>query len=283
MKKNILLPTDFSRNAWNAALYARELFKDEICDFYLINAFSNSYVALGDMETPPTGGNFYESAKEIAETGLQKALKRLLVKPAYNNHNYYTLSCFDLPLDAIKYVVDLKDIELIVMGSKGIHDKSDNVFGSTTIAVMEKVRNCPVLAIPGDVTYKVPKEIVFPTNYEIYFKRRELQCLYDIAKITNASIRILHVKEDIKLDEKQKNNKYLLENCLNGLPYTFHELDNTKVLEGLMNFVDSRDSDMIALINKKHAFFNTIFSQPMVKSLGHDSKVPVLVMHDLKN
>ena len=283
MKKNILLPTDFSRNAWNAALYARELFKDQACDFYLMNAFSNAYVALGDMEAPPTGGNFYESAKELAEEGLQNALRRLLVKPAYKNHNYFTLARFDLPLDAIKDVVDLKDIELIVMGSKGVHDKTDNVFGSTTIAVMEKVRNCPVLAIPGEVSYKPPKEIVFPTNYDTYFKRRELQTMCEIAKISNAGIRILHIKEDIVLTEKQKNNKELLENCLNGMSYSFHELDNTKVLEGLKIFVESRNSDMIAFINKKHAFFNTIFSQPMVKNLGHDSRVPVLVMHDLKN
>jgi nucleotide-binding universal stress UspA family protein len=283
MKKNILLPTDFSRNAWNAALYARELYKNETCDFFLMNAFSSSYVALGDMDAPVTGGNFYESAKEIAEDGLEKALERILLKPRYNNHKYYTISSFDNPLDAIKAVVNQKDIEIIIMGSKGSQDDSSDVFGSTTIAVMEKARNCPVLAVPGHVTYKEPKEIVFPTNYKTYFKKRELQYMYEIAKITNAAIRILHVKEDISLDDEQKNNKDLLENCLEGLEYSFHELDNIDVLEGLENFVDSSSSDMIAFINKKHAFFNTIFSRPLVKNLGHESKVPVLVMHDLKN
>lgn len=283
MKKNILLPTDFSRNAWNAALYARELFKNETCNFFLMNAFRNTYVALGDMDAPATGGKFYETAKEIADEGLNKALQRLLLKPRYNNHNYQILSCFDNPLDAIKQVVDEKDIELIVMGSKGAHDDPNNAFGSTTISVMEKARNCPVLSVPGHVIYKEPKEIVFPTNYKIYFKRRELQSMNEIAKITNAAICILHVKEDISLDDEQKNNKELLENGLDGLEYSFHELDNSNVLEGLKNFVESRGSDMIAFINKKHAFFNTIFSQPMVKSLGNASKVPVLVMHDLKN
>lgn len=283
MKKNILLPTDFSRNAWNATLYARELFKNETCNFFLMNAFRNTYVALGDMDAPATGGKFYETAKEISDEGLNKALQRLLLKPRYNNHNYHTLSYFDNPLDAIKQVVDEKDIELIVMGSKGAHDDPNNAFGSTTISVMEKARNCPVLAVPGHVTYKEPKEIVFPTNYKIFFKRRELQSMYEIAKITNAAICILHVKEDISLNDEQKNNKELLENGLDGLEYSFHELDNSNVLEGIKNFVESRGSDMIAFINKKHAFFNTIFSQPMVKSLGNASKVPVLVMHDLKN
>lgn len=283
MKKNILLPTDFSRNAWNAAMYVRELYKKEECVFYLMNAFSNAYVALGDMNSAMSDSNFYETAQETAQVGLEKALKRLLIKPTYPNHTYKTISYFDLPLDAIKTAVDEKDIELIVMGSKGELDNVVNVFGSTTIAVMEKVRNCPVLAIPGDLTYKEPKEIVFPTNYKIYFKRRELEHLYEISKLTNAAIRILHVKEDIKLNAKQKNNKELLENCFDGLEYSFHELDNTNFLEGLQNFVQSRGSDMIAFINKKHAFFNTFWIHPIVKDLGHDTNVPVLVMHDLKN
>tara|TARA_R100000935_G_C2839083_1_gene169966 strand:+ start:1902 stop:2753 length:852 start_codon:yes stop_codon:yes gene_type:complete len=283
MRKNILLPTDFSRNAWNAAMYARELYKNEECTFYLTNAFSNAYVALGDIGSPASSSNFYDTAQEISQVGLDKALKRIVIKPAYQNHTYKTLSYFDLPLEAIKTAVDEKDIELIVMGSKGEMDNVVNVFGSTTISVMEKVRNCPVLAIPGDLTYKEPKEIVFPTNYKTHFKRRELQHMYEIAKLTNAAIRILYVKDDIKLTTEQKNNKQLLENCLEGLEYSHNILDNTNLLEGLHNFVQSRGSDMIAFINKKHAFFNTFFIHPMVKDLGHDSKIPILVMHDLKN
>ncbi len=283
MKKNILLPTDFSRNAWNAAMYARELYKNEECVFYLMNGFSNAYVALGDMNSSASESNFFDTAQETSLVSLEKALKRIMIKPAYPNHTYRTLAYFDLPLDAIKTAVDEKDIDVIVMGSKGELDNVVNVFGSTTIAVMEKVRICPVLAIPGDLTYKEPKEIVFPTNYKIHFKRRELQHLYEISKLTNAAIRILHVKDDIKLTVKQKNNKKLLENCFDGLEYSYHELDNIGFLEGLQNFVQSRGSDMIALLNKKHALFNTIWIHPIVKDLGHDTEVPVLVMHELKN
>ena len=40
MRKKILLPTDFSKNAWNAILYALELYKNETCEFYIVNIFS---------------------------------------------------------------------------------------------------------------------------------------------------------------------------------------------------------------------------------------------------
>ena len=38
--KNILLPTDFSKNSWNAISYALQLFKNETCKFYLLNAYT---------------------------------------------------------------------------------------------------------------------------------------------------------------------------------------------------------------------------------------------------
>ncbi|MDC1379711.1 universal stress protein, partial [Algibacter sp.] len=41
MKRKILLPTDFSKNAWHAITYALELYKKEPVDFYILNVFSD--------------------------------------------------------------------------------------------------------------------------------------------------------------------------------------------------------------------------------------------------
>ena len=38
--KNILLPTDFSDNSWNAIKYAFNLFKNEKCKYYLLNTYT---------------------------------------------------------------------------------------------------------------------------------------------------------------------------------------------------------------------------------------------------
>jgi hypothetical protein len=53
--------------------------------------------------------------------------------------------------------------------------------------------------------------------------------------------------------------------------------------EGVRCFVQSRESEMIAFVNKKHNFFGSIFSNPMVKELGMHTNVPLLAMHDLRN
>ncbi|MBG6131837.1 nucleotide-binding universal stress UspA family protein [Aquimarina sp. EL_43] len=283
MKKKILLPTDFSKNAWNAILYAIELYKNETCDFYVLNVFNATGYALESMMIPEPGERFYEEAKEKSEKGLSKIEERLSFRDDNPNHKFFMISQFNNVLSAIKDTVEKKDIEMIVMGTKGTTNAGDLIYGSNTVLVMEKVRNCPVMAIPENTNYKEPKEIVFPTDYRTQIKRRELQYLIEIARITNAEIRILHVTNDDDLDEEQENNKRLLVEYLDGIKYTFHTLHNIDVKGGLSSFVESRESDMITFINRKHSFFGSIFSRPMVKNLGQHSQVPVLALHDLAN
>ncbi len=283
MKKRILLPTDFSKNAWNAILYASDLYKDETCDFYILNAFTEKAYDIDGLVNAKPGDKDYNMAEEESKMALQKTLKRLALHYVNPNHTLHTMSLYGSPLDAIKQAIELKDIDLVVMGTKGATDDTNVFYGGNAIDVMEKSRNCPVLAIPGDYSFKEPKEIVFPTSFKTHYKRRELQYLYEISKITNAPVRILHINNEIHLSDLQNQNKDLLEDCLDGLDYTFHWLDNVGVNTGLHNFVQSRNSDMVVFINKKHSFIETLFSSPMVNDLGFNSRVPVLVLHDLRN
>ncbi|MDY8134909.1 universal stress protein [Aquimarina sp. 2201CG5-10] len=283
MKKKILLPTDFSKNSWNAISYAIELYKNAECDFYILNVFNVTGYAIDSMMVPEPGERLYEQAKEKSEKGLGKILDRLSFRDNYLGHKFYAVSQFNSLLDAIKDLVEKKDIEMIVMGTKGTTNAMSVVYGSNTVLTMEKVRNCPVMAIPSDVIYQEPKEIVFPTDYKTHFKHRELQYLIEIARISNSAVRFLHITNDNSLDKEQENNKDLLKEYFENIPHSFHTLKNVDVQGGLSCFVQSRDSDMITFINRKHSFFGSILSKPMVKSLGHHTTVPVLALHDLKN
>ncbi|WP_299605971.1 universal stress protein [uncultured Aquimarina sp.] len=283
MKKKILLPTDFSKNAWTAICYAIELYKSDECEFYLLNTFDVSGYALESMMVPEPGEKLYDAAKEKSEKGLGKTLERLAFRDEYPGHKFFAISQMNSLLEAIKDIVDKKDIEMIIMGTKGTGNQRDVIFGSNAISVMEKVRNCPVMMVPEETLYRKPREIVFPTDYKTHFKRRELQYLVEIAQRNNAAIRVLYITQDDTLSEEQKNNQDLLKEYFEEVPYTFHTLHNVDVAGGLSCFVESRDSDMITFVNHKHSFFGSVFSRPLVKNLGHHATVPVLALHDLKN
>lgn len=72
--KNILIPTDFSDNAWNAIRYGMAFFKKIKCNFYLVNV------------SPITAYSGGEAAMYASQEILEQSiLKESKVKSNYRN------------------------------------------------------------------------------------------------------------------------------------------------------------------------------------------------------
>lgn len=283
MRKKILIPTDFSRNAWDAIVYATDMLHKESCDFYLLNVYDFADYATDNIMVPQLDDQLFETLKSNSEKGLAKLLQQLSFRDQSPDHQFITLSQQNNLIDALREVVEIKGIDLIVMGTKGDSDALNKTFGSHTVMVMEKVRNCPVLAIPPTALYTVVEEIVFPTGFKSHYKKMEMEYLVYLAKITKSAVRVVHIVKEDALTEEQRNFKELLEECLEGVDFSYHFLESDHINEAVDVFVQSRNSGMIAFINKKHTLFANLFTKPMVKELGMHARVPVLALHDHYN
>lgn len=280
MKKNILLPTDFSKNAWNAICYAIELYKHDECDFYLLNTFSIRGYTIDAILAP--GEKAYDDAKEVSERGLTKIIDGLQFREDSNKHKFIKVSLYGDLLNNIQTLTEEKDIDLIIMGTKGATGSSEVFFGSNTISVMENAKECSVLAIPEKAEFNQPDEIVFPTSFKTHYKRRELKRMVEVSRLCKAPIRILHVSEEaFSLNKTQEHNKELIEEYLEEINYSFHSLSNIEVQTAINCFVESRGSGMIAFVNKPQGLFAGLFVRSLVKKVSYHSKVPILVMPSL--
>ena len=279
MEKRILIPTDFSKNALNAIRFALDLYGKLNCEFYFLNVFRLDGYSTNNLSIPEPGSGEYEAAKGKSEENFVKLLDMIELHQDNVKHSYHTISTFNFLSEALKQTVAEKDIDLIVMGTQGATSAKEVIFGSNTVNVMEKIRECPVIAVPEHVRFSPPKEIVFPTDYKTDYKRKELVYLIEIAKMHKASIRVLYVHKRPDVTETQEINKTLLGAILEETEHSFHNLSHNEVSEGLTLFVASRNSDMIAFINRKHFFFGSVFSRPLVKEIGYNATVPILALH----
>ena len=130
MRHKILLPTDFSKNAWHAITYALELYKNEPCNFYILNVFSATGNIIDSLINMEPGSDLYETAKLDSENGLAKVLDMLTFKENNNTkHHFEIISTFNNTVEAIKNSVEEKDIDIIVMGTKGKTASKTKIFG----------------------------------------------------------------------------------------------------------------------------------------------------------
>lgn len=280
----ILIPTDFSENAWNALNYAVHLFKEEECSFYLLNAYqvfdfpSEILLPMNPAETR------FAIARQNSEKGLQKLVDELEARNSTARHKFISLSVYDRLLNAVIITLAEYPLNLIIMGTRGENNHSIREFGSNAVAVMENIKQCPVMAVPQRAPVFIKgnrKEIVLSSNLKTSYQEKDFHFLVELAKLIKAEIKVLHIQEKEELRPQQLKNKELLEKALEGVNHSFHTLSRVKVASGIHNFVESRGSDLLAMVHKKHSLLNSIFNVPLVEQINGKQRVPLLVMPKL--
>ena len=188
-----------------------------------------------------------------------------------------TIARFDTLISGIREFIAKHKTHLIVMGTQGATGAKEVLFGSNTVHVFKEIK-CPVLAIPSNFIYENPHEILFPTDLEVNYKETQLNMLSEIAKSHNARINAMHVSTGNDLTETQISKKQELESCFEENSFLFHELKSMNVDEAINKFQMRTKTNMLAMINNKHSFFENIFFQSKLKQIGFHLNIPFLVI-----
>tara|TARA_R110002111_G_scaffold68080_4_gene110645 strand:+ start:6079 stop:6906 length:828 start_codon:yes stop_codon:yes gene_type:complete len=275
MKKNILLPTDFSDNAWSAVVYALKLHEEELCTFYFLHSTKMKVSTMSNMSNKllrvmaENAMNELSELKELAETSNANA-----------NHSFeIILSSNDL-FHSMETIIEKNNIDMVVMGTKGATGAKEIVFGSNTVNSIKKIKNCPVLAVPDEFDFVIPEQIAFPTDFNRLYGA-ELQPLLDLADLYNSKIRVLHINKEDSISEAQDYNLDQLKVALENYEYSFHWMpDYSKKDEAIKDFIDELNINILVMINYKHSFIESLVKEPVIKKLGFQPTIPFLVIPD---
>jgi nucleotide-binding universal stress UspA family protein len=279
--KNVLLPTDFSENSWNAIKYAIHFFDTIECDFYLLHVNSlNNFIPLNESMTYDS---YYleDTYTKPIKNKLRGLLKRIS-KLNINNkkHKFFTLTDNGFFIETISKTIREKQIDLIVMGTKGATGLKKIILGTNTADVITKVK-CNTLAVPENATFVSPKEIAFPTDLNLGYNLNVLHPLSEIIDQFNTSVRFLHINKDrTKLTADQEQHKTLLEDYFCNTESSFHYLSNKKIEDAVQCFVESRDIDLICMVAKNLNYFQQIFFHSRVEKISYHINKPLLVLHE---
>ncbi|WP_422081898.1 universal stress protein [Ulvibacterium sp.] len=281
--KSILLPTDFSDNAWNATQYAMELFKDEECVFHLLNTYTPAIANSRFMAATLDTGSLEDGARACSENGLQGVVKRIQENYSNPKHHFKTMSSFCLLTEEIKEVVEQEEIDLVVTGTKGASGLEEVFMGSNTVRIIKSVKNCPVLAVPQHFKFAAPSEIAFATDFNRFYTESELIPLMELANTFKAVIRIVYVQYEIKaLTEIQQFNLNMLRKYLSDVEHYVHTVSElNSVSKTLEVFVNELDIHLLAMLHYQHSYMERMTREPVVKRMAFHTRIPLLVIPEL--
>ncbi|NAY92416.1 universal stress protein [Muricauda sp. JGD-17] len=278
--RTILIPTDFSKNALHALQYAQELFKCKRACFYLLHAFADE--VYGAYKTTPEDEleKLEIKKRREVEKKLNDLVEGVIGQPPNPLHTFETIASFDNLVDGVNDFVKDRNIDMVIMGTKGETSDHKTTFGSYTIEVFKYVQ-CPVLAVPEDFEYQQPKTILFPTDYMLPYKRRELKLLGDLAGDFKSEVHCLYITDFDVLSARQEDNQRFLKDALQRA-YLFFETTGVKNrAEAIMDYIEEKEVSMLVMVNSRHSFFEDMLYRSTVDLLGLKVKVPFLVMQNL--
>lgn len=277
--RKIIIPTDFSENAFNALKYASELFKYERSEFYILHAYADEVFNSEAVITPEYLEEYKETIRKKADHELKNAKSRILDLFPNPKHEYHTVSAYGLLIDEVNDLAEKENADLIVTSTKGFTNDRKLTFGSNTLQIIKYVQ-CPVLSIPENYEFTDPLRILFPTNYLLPYQRRELKLVGGIARAFCAEIHMLHVSKFLQETIRQKNNKDAIVEHLYDLQIKFHHEELLDKTEAMEKTVAELDMDLLILVNSRHSYLENILYTSTIDKIGLHPKIPFLVLQN---
>ena len=264
--KTILVPTDFSENAFKALEYASFLAKNIGAKIVLLNAY----------QIPPGTSNVMINFADILEKDSREDLGKLMEKidsiELFNGIEFIPYSCYGYLVEAIEIASKHHSIDLIVMGTAGASNLKSKIFGSNTLEAIRKA-HYPIVVVPNEVEYSDWKNIILASNQDDSILSA-VQTLSKLIDLNEAKIEIVSVEPTN--NNKEADHSELIKN-LSGCHYNLHAEKNDNVVEGILNFTDTHESDIIILLRKSYTFIERIMHTSVTKKLALHSSKPLFL------
>lgn len=261
MRKDVVIPVDFSETSLNAARYAAAM----------LSGRNDIRVTLYNMFEGEEEGR---TAMQYLET-LKKEFEQIGVK----NIECVTESGDNL-IDSLGRFAHQANAELVIMGISEKDEWKQMFFGSNTLKMAEK-NVCPVMIIPPNSTYKGINNIVLTSDFKDVINTTPALAIKAILEMFNARLHIVNVDSNhyVALTEQYLIEKANMQKLFASFDPEFYFIGTSDFEETITQFAADKNIDLIIIIPKNQTFLDHLFGRRHTKKLAFQSPVPLLAAH----
>lgn len=274
--KLILVPTDFSENANTAIEYACELAKSLGGKVIVTNIYTPAVTKYNVIS--PLIQDEINHARIHAETKL-KAITDTIAQQYPGLANQYEFQVGGI-VESIESMVSTKNVDMVVMGTRGASGLDRIFFGSNTTSVIEKVKS-PVLAVPHDCEFQIPKRIIYATDFN-NAEIKNLGKVISIGKSFNAEIMLTHITTNKEAEFSEvllKNNfSKRVSQAYDYPSITYFVKYEENIPRALETIVTEVGADWISLMTHDRTFIEKLYNPSLTKKMAYHSKIPLLAI-----
>jgi nucleotide-binding universal stress UspA family protein len=230
----VIVPVDFSPTSLHAAEYAARLLTGH---YGVTMVLYHSYDSESDL------------AK--AEKNMEELTEKL---KATNFVNTEVLLHHESDFVAgLEKAARHRNADLVIMGITGKSAIAQVFFGSNTLKMAE-TKACPVLIVPESASFNPIKNVMLTSDFKNTFNTTPSVPIKKFLDAFKPQMSIVNVDEEhfISLTEQYENEKQQLKKLFAEYNPEFYFMRLYDIDEALNLFAETRDIDMIIVIQKPH-------------------------------
>jgi nucleotide-binding universal stress UspA family protein len=259
--KTIIIATDFSDTALNAATYAIKMAEMIHANILLLNVFEvlANYGEMNiDVNVDKLTKDATDDINKLKDTLLLNTTIRLgvffeeLVTECYETEPY-----------------------AVIMGCQGKTDIERLFFGSHVLNAMRQLE-WPVVSVPPKAIFKEIHRIGIAYDFETAIENSIIEKIKLITADFKSEIHVLNFdgKDNFNTEYVSSSNK--LERNFKPYELKFHFLESKYIGKSIVEFLDKNYINLLIIMPKHHNIIEKMFSKSHTKSLVMHSHVPLL-------
>jgi len=274
--KTIIVPTDFSPVATNAMNFAADMAININASLMLVHVYQVP-VSMTDVPVVLISTDELRKDSELKLRDLKESLTHI----TSGKIKIYSEAKMGDIVDEVGEVCKKIEPFAVIMGTKGTSGVERMLFGSTTLNAIRHLK-WPVIVVPPGKEYGTGiKKIGFACDFNKVVESTPVQFIKNMVKEFGAELHVLNVDhENRRFKPETPEESLMLQTLLEDLDPQYHFINNKDVEDGINEFADSNNIDLLITIPKKHGLLENLFKHSSTKELITQSHVPVMCVHE---
>ncbi|GEN67416.1 universal stress protein [Chryseobacterium rhizosphaerae] len=280
--RTILVPIDFTSTTENAVKLAAEWAKHYEYEHIILlktageSEFDFLHIAEGHSFVNEENIN---NLLERTETLLNQ-LSSMITEKAPDIKVSKVLSDWAVTRSINEILNNQPSVELIILGS-------DDSASTTTSYVSDNIisiaRTSPVktLIVPNSYSYTPIKNIFIPCDVKGIKKLERLFHHKSLIQKQDVRLQFLNINthegEDTSTDKKKELEEYIRLH-LTEIPSSIHYSYDENIINGILNFASSHETDLIIALPGRHSFLYYLASRSISEGIYQNTHQPVLIL-----
>lgn len=270
--KKILVTTDFSLVAGNAVNYATDMALSVNAQLMLLHVVQTP-ITFSDLPLVMGLEDMMRSAEQdmqlLKEDLLLRTAGKIIIESEVGMGGFF---------EELKNVCERVKPYAVVMGSQGKTAAEHLMFGSHAVNTVKHLA-WPVITVPPNAAFTAVKKIGLASDLTQVVETTPFEEIKMLVHEFNAELHILNTGKKQVFDADIVFESGLMQEMTMALKPIFHFIGSENTDEGIMDFAEKNQIDLLIVLPRRHNLLEAIFHKSHTKQLVLHSHIPVMSIH----